>query len=53
MIAENEVSGLSGLAERYPFSQKIQVLYTKGLYNLKIIDYLEKLKLAAVLEERR
>lgn len=53
LIAEKEVNGLLSLAERFPFSQTIQVLHTKGLHNLKSIDYLEKLKLAAALTSDR
>jgi len=53
LIAEKEVGGLSELADRFPFSQTIQLLYTKGLHNLKSIDYLEKLKLAAALTADR
>lgn len=52
-IGEKESERLSQLAERFPFSQTIQVLHARGLHNVKSIDYLGKLKLAAALTADR
>jgi hypothetical protein len=52
-ISSAETNALALLAKKYPWSQPLQMLYTKGLYNTKSVDYLEHLKYTAVLTSDR
>lgn len=52
-LSSAETNALALLAKKYPWSQPLQMLYTKGLYNTKSADYLEHLKYTAVLTSDR
>lgn len=52
-ITPDQTRALHELSKKYPWSQFVQLLYTKGLHNEKSVDYLDSLKYTAAITADR
>ena len=52
-IKKDDIEGLKSIAEKYPYAQSVQLLFTKGLFITNDISYDDQLHLTAILATDR